>query len=403
MDLFSISQTRDLPLAELLRPKSINDFLTDKELLGEGSPIFQLIKKNQLFSVIFWGPPGTGKTTLARIIANNANAEFVELSAINSGVKELRIIIDEAKKRLKFENRKTVIFLDEIHHYNKTQQDSFLHDLENGSIYLIGATTENPSFQIIPALLSRLLLIRLKPLRKEYIFSIIQKGIKLLNDIKINEEAIEFIINYANGDARSALNLLELAFKASNEGEINSILLEKLSQQSRLNYEKGGDGHYDHASAYQKSLRGSDANAALYWLAKMIIAGEDPRFIARRLLVVASEDVGLADPIALLIANATFDAVERLGLPEARIHLAHTTAYIAKAPKSNKAYKALDKAMFDIQNGKNYPVPFHLKDSHYKDASKYGHGINYVYTHDQPDFQQEFLPKELKDIKYLDE
>ncbi len=404
MDLFSVNlENRDKPLSELLRPKKLDDYLGNEKIVGPETPLYNIVHNGKYFSAIFWGPPGSGKTSLARIISQSVGANFIELSAVSSGLKELRAALDEAKEKLKYHGQKTIIFLDEIHHYNKTQQDAILHDLEAGYIYLIGATTENPSFQVIPALLSRLLVIRLQPLTRVNMQQIIDRATKEIAAEPLSEESADFIINYANGDARSALNLLELAFKASANKNIELTILEQLAQQSRLNYGLKGDAHFDCASAYQKSMRGSDPDAALYWLGKMLVAGEDPRFVARRLLVTASEDVGLADPMALVLANAAFEAVEKLGMPEARIPLAEATAYIAKAPKSNKAYSAINKIMSNIAKGQDYPVPMHLRDSHYRDAQKYGHGQGYKYSHNHPGEEQQFLPDELKGVKFLED
>ncbi len=328
-------------------------------------------------------------------------------------MKELRAVIADAKDNLKSSQLRTILFIDEVHRYNKAQQDAILPFVEDGTITLIGATTENPSFELIPALRSRVRIIKLSKLGYDEIKEIVlnslkdrEKGLGYLN-LVVSDECLDFIITYANGDARFALNLLESASKLSernSEGK-NSIAIEvlkKLIQQASILYDKASDEHYDHLSAYQKSLRGSDADAAIYWLAKMIAGGEDPRVIARRLLVCASEDVSNADPTAFLIAQGAYQASEKLGLPEARIPLAQATIYVALAPKSNSAICAIDKALSDIQSGKAYSVPLHLKDSHYKDAGKYGHGVDYVYSHSEPDKFQQFLPDELKDVKYYE-
>ncbi len=401
-------QNRKSPLADRLRPKTLDDYLGQDSVVGENTPLRNLILAKELTSLIFWGPPGVGKTTLARIIANNSNARFIELSAVNSGIKELRQAVTDAEETLRSSGSQTVVFIDEIHRYSKTQQDAILPYVENGTIVLMGATTENPSFQVVSALLSRVLIVRLGYLEREQMKALVKRGMDHLGSLTLSEEAAGFIVDYANGDGRSALGLLENAAKCApkKEGQrtVDLPLLEQLAQQNRLNYDRHGDEHYDHASAFQKSLRGSDPDAALYWLAKMIAGGEDPRFIARRLIVTASEDVGLARPTALLLANAAADSVERIGLPEGRIPLAMATAYIARAPKSNHAYRAVDAALYDIQHGgKNYPVPAHLRDAHYAAAKeKYGHGADYVYTHANPEASQTFLPDELIGTRYLD-
>jgi putative ATPase len=359
-----------------------------------------------LTSLIFWGPPGVGKTTLARLIANHASARFIELSAVSSGIADLRKAVESAKETLNLEQRQTVLFIDEIHRYSKTQQDALLPYVENGTITLIGSTTENPSFQVIPALLSRLLVVRLNYLERDDIRCLLQRGLTCLQPVEVPDDAMQFIVDYANGDGRSALTLLETAWQCAplkdNMRCITVEHLEQLAQQNRLNYDRQGDEHYDHASAYQKSMRGSDADAALYWLGKMIAAGEDPRFIARRLMVTASEDVGNADPMALLIAVSAAQAVETLGLPEGRIPLAQATLYVAQAPKSNQTVCAIDRVLDDIRRcGKSYPVPLHLRDTHYQGASAYGHGMGYTYTHDQPDRPQTFLPDALIGTRYV--
>ena len=409
------AQNRQTPLPELMRPKTLDDFLGQEEVLGPGTPLRNLIETHQLISLIFWGLPGVGKTTLARIIAQNSGARFIELSAVNSGIKELRESVAEAEETLKTSAAPTVVFIDEIHRYSKTQQDAILPYVENGTILLMGATTENPSFQVIPALQSRVLVVRLNMLGREQMKTMIKRGVVFLGKtrqkVTISLEAIGFIADYANGDGRSALNLLDTAFKCSpfykdeegNESRLIELsLLEQLAQQNRLNYDRAGDEHYDHASAYQKSMRGGDADAAIYWLAKMIAGGEDPRFIARRLMITASEDVGLADPQAFQLAVAAAEAVERLGLPEGRIPLAQATIYTAQAAKSNAAISAIDAALGDIQHkGHNYPVPAHLRDAHYSGAKTYGHGVGYSYTHSQPEAPQDFLPAGLLDKRYV--
>lgn len=402
------NQNKQIPLAELLRPKTLDDFLGQSNVLSENSPLFNLLKTNRLFSLILWGEPGCGKTTLARLIATQTNAQFIEMSAVTSGVKEIKDAVETAKMSLR-SGIKTILFIDEIHRYSKTQQDALLPHLENGTLFLIGSTTENPSFQVIPALLSRVQVIRLNTLNDESIKNIILKGFNYLQvnyqKIDFDEEVIKFIINHARGDARAALNLVENAYFASdlsqNVRKLSIETLENISQKRNVRYSQ--QEHYDCASAFQKSLRGSDADAAVYYLAKMIAAGEDPRFIARRLIVTAAEDVGNADTNALAVAVNAYKAVELLGLPEGRIPLAQAVIYVAKAPKSNATVCAIDKALSDIENGLDYPPPMHLRDSHYKDASKYGFGIGYVYSHSEPEVYQQFLPDELVNKKYVKE
>lgn len=408
MNLFTEleNQNKQIPLAELLRPKTLEDFLGQSNVLSENSPLFNLLKTNRLFSLILWGTPGCGKTTLARLIATQTNAQFIELSAVTSGVKEIKDAVETAKMSLR-SGVKTILFIDEIHRYSKTQQDALLPHLENGTMFLIGSTTENPSFQVIPALLSRVQVIRLNPLNDESVKNIITKGFDYLQEnyqkINFDEEVVKFIINHARGDARAALNLVENCYFASdlgqNERKLNIEILENISQKRNVRYSQ--QEHYDCASAFQKSLRGSDADAAIYYLAKMIAAGEDPRFIARRLIVTAAEDVGNADTNALTVAVNAHKAVELLGLPEGRIPLAQAVIYVAKAPKSNAAICAIDKALYDIESGQDFPPPMHLRDAHYKDASKYGFGNGYVYSHAEPEVYQQFLPDELMNKKYV--
>ena len=408
MDLFTQLEemNKQVPLAEILRPKTLDDFLGQSNVVAPNSPLLNLLKTQRLFSLIFWGTPGCGKTTLARLIATKVNAMFVELSAVTSGIKEIKETVEKAHEALRA-GQKTILFIDEIHRYSKTQQDALLPHIESGVIFLIGSTTENPSFQVVPALLSRVQVIRLNPINDISMAKIINRGFEYLEKnyqpIQYEDDVIKFIINNARGDARCALNLVENSYFASNfSGDTRLLtidILESITQKRNTRYSQ--QEHYDCASAFQKSLRGSDANAAIYYLAKMIEAGEDPRFIARRLIVCAAEDVGIADPNAMNIAVSAYRAVEIIGLPEGRIPLANAVVYVANAPKSNRACLAIDSALSDIEHGLDYPPPMHLRDAHYKDAAKYGFGEGYIYTHDAPDIKQQFMPEELVDKKYL--
>lgn len=399
------NQNKQIPLAEILRPKTLDEFLGQSNVVASNSPLLNLLQTNRLFSMIFWGTPGCGKTTLARLIATKTNANFIEISAVTSGVKDIKDAVEQAKMALR-SGTKTILFIDEIHRYSKTQQDALLPHLENGTLFLIGSTTENPSFQVVPALLSRVQVIRLNSIDDESMFKIIKRGFAYLVQsnlpMDIESGVFDFIINLARGDARFALNVVENAYFASdlkdNRRNLTVKTIEEICQKRNTRYSQ--QEHYDCASAFQKSLRGSDPDAAIYYLAKMIAAGEDPRFIARRLIVCAAEDVGNADPIALHLAVSAYKAVELIGLPEGRIPLAQAVIYIAKAKKSNEACCAIDDALNDISNGKDYPPPMHLRDAHYKDASKYGFGVGYVYSHAAPDYEQQFLPDELVGKKY---
>ena len=399
------NQNKQIPLAEILRPKTIEDFLGQSNVILERSPLLNLLKTNRLFSLILWGTPGCGKTTLARLIATKTNAAFIEISAVTSGVKDIKDAVEKAKENLRA-GQKTILFIDEIHRYSKTQQDALLPHLENGTLFLIGSTTENPSFQVVPALLSRVQVIRLNSIDDKSMASIIKKGFQYLatnySQMDCESGVLDFIINLARGDARYALNIVENAYFASdlkdNKRYLTVKIIEEICQQRNTRYSE--QEHYDCASAFQKSLRGSDSDAAIYYLAKMLKAGEDPRFIARRLIVCAAEDVGLADPNAFNIAVNAYKAVELIGMPEGRIPLANAVIYVARAPKSNEAACAVDMAMSDIESGKDYPPPMHLRDSHYKDAQKYGFGVGYVYTHSAPDVEQQFMPDELIGTKY---
>ena len=394
------------PLAERMRPTTLDNFFGQKDIVGEDSPIRKMIENDTITSMIFWGPPGVGKTTLAKIIAKQTNSLFYELSAVTAGVKEIKEFIEIAKFN-KANGKKTIVFVDEIHRFNKSQQDAFLPHVENGNIILIGATTENPSFQVVPALLSRVQVVRLNSIDDESMQKIIMRGFSYLAKHYVPMDCeggvLDFIVNLARGDARYALNVVENAYFASDliDGRRNLTvrIIEEICQKRNTRYSQ--QEHYDCASAFQKSLRGSDADAAVYYLAKMIAAGEDPRFIARRLIVCAAEDVGNADPNALNVAVSAYKAVELLGLPEGRIPLAQAVIYVARAPKSNEAACAIDEALSDIESGKDFAPPMHLRDAHYKDAKKYGFGIGYVYSHDAPDVKQQFLPDELVGTKYL--
>jgi putative ATPase len=408
MDLFTQLEeaNKQVPLAEVLRPKTLDDFLGQSNVVAPNSPLLNLLKTQRLFSLIFWGTPGCGKTTLARLIASKVNAQFIELSAVSSGIKEIKETVEKAREGLRA-GQKTILFIDEIHRYSKTQQDALLPHLENGTFFLIGSTTENPSFQVVPALISRVQVIRLNPINDISMAKIVNRGFEYLEKhyqpIQYEEDVIKFIVNNARGDARTALNLVENSYFASNFTNDTRFLsveiLESITQKRNTRYSI--QEHYDCASAFQKSLRGSDPDAAIYYLAKMIEAGEDPRFIARRLIVCAAEDVGIADPNAMNIAVNAYRAVEIIGLPEGRIPLANAVVYVANAPKSNKACVAIDSALADIESGKDFPPPMHLRDSHYKDAKKYGFGEGYIYSHDAPEVYQQFLPDELVGKKYL--
>ncbi len=408
MDLFSQLEeaNKQKPLAETMRPKTLDDFLGQSNVVAPNSPLLNLLKTQRLFSLILWGTPGCGKTTLARLIATKVEAQFIELSAVSSGIKEIKETVEKAREALRA-GQKTILFIDEIHRYSKTQQDALLPHLENGTLFLIGSTTENPSFQVVPALISRVQVIRLNPINDISMAKIVNKGFEYLEKnyqpVQYEEEVVKFIVNNARGDARTALNMVENSYFASNFSKDTRLLtieiLESITQKRNTRYSI--QEHYDCASAFQKSLRGSDPDAAIYYLAKMIEAGEDPRFIARRLIVCAAEDVGLADPEAMRIAVDAYRAVEIIGLPEGRIPLANAVVYVARAPKSNKVCMAIDMALADIESGKDFPPPMHLRDAHYKDAKKYGFGEGYIYSHEAPDVYQQFLPDELIGKKYL--
>ena len=395
------------PLAERLRPQSLEDYIGQKHLVGEGAILRKMIDAGRISSFILWGPPGVGKTTLAQIIAHQLDIPFYTLSAVTSGVKDVRDVIEKAKSNRFFSQASPILFIDEIHRFSKSQQDSLLGAVETGIITLIGATTENPSFEVIRPLLSRCQLYILKSLEKEDLLELLQHAIT--RDTYLKEKNIIFketdaMLRYSGGDARKLLNILELVVEAdSNEKDIvitDDKVIERL-QQNPLAYDKEGELHYDIISAFIKSIRGSDPDGALYWLARMVEGGEDPAFIARRLVISASEDVGLANPNALLLANAAFDAVMKLGWPEGRIPLAEATVYLATSPKSNSAYEGINKALEIVRSTGNLPVPLHLRNAPTKLMKQLGYGNDYKYAHAyEGNFvKQQFLPDDVKDYR----
>jgi len=395
MDLFdTVDDKKYQPLAERMRPQTLSDFAGQEKILR--GALGKMIAEGQTPSLIFFGEPGTGKTTLAKIIANTTESNFVKVNAALSGIAELRGIVKEAEDQRKFYRRRTILFIDEIHRFNKGQQDFLLPYVEDGRIILIGATTENPFFEVNAALLSRVKIVRLEKLTAADIKKILARAVEL-EKFSVEERALEIIADFADGDARMALNLLE---QASFSGKISVDTLKDLLGEKIRRYDKKGDNHYDTASAFIKSMRGSDPDAAIFYLAKMIDGGEDLKSIARRMVICAAEDVGNADPQALILANAASQAVQFVGLPEARIILAQAVTYIASAPKSNAAYLAIDKALADTQGD----VPKHLRDTHYKGAKTFGHGVGYKYPHDFENHfvKQQYLPDEKISARYYE-
>ena len=372
---------RQAPLAARMRPATLDEVVGQEHLLGPAGPLRRLIEADRMSSVILWGPPGTGKTTLAKLIAATTSREFEQLSAVTAGVKDVREVVERARRRLAEQGRGTILFLDEIHRFNKSQQDAFLPAVEDGVLVLIGATTENPYFEVNAPLLSRSSLFRLQPLSPEAVRTVLQRGLEN-EKAAADDEALEHLVGRADGDARVALNALEVAIALAGDHPVTLPDTEAALDARALRYER--DEHYDIVSAFIKSIRGSDPDAGLYWLARMLEAGEDARFIARRLVILASEDVGMADPMALLTADAAARAVEFVGLPEAQLNLAHAVIHLATAPKSNRVTAALGQAQADVRDKPAGEVPMHLRSAGYFGAKKLGHGIGYEYPHDDP-------------------
>lgn len=395
------------PLAERMRPRTLDAYVGQKHIVGKGAVLRSMIDSGRIASFILWGPPGVGKTTLAQIIANKLETPFYTLSAVTSGVKDVREVIEKARQNRFFTTASPILFIDEIHRFSKSQQDSLLGAVEKGIVTLIGATTENPSFEVIRPLLSRCQLYVLKPLEREDLEELLHRAVTEDEELRkrtIVLQETDAMLRYSGGDARKLLNILELVVESegSDSVTITDEMVANRLQQNPLAYDKGGDMHYDIISAFIKSIRGSDPDAALYWLARMIEGGEDPKFIARRLVISASEDVGLANPNALLLANAAFDAVNKIGWPEGRIPLAEATVYLATSPKSNSAYLAVDEALACVRKTGNQPVPQHLRNAPTQLMKSLGYHDGYKYAHDFPDHfvEQQYLPDQLKDSRF---
>lgn len=419
MDLFDYmreqNQEKESPLASRLRPVKLEEVAGQQHIIGKDKLLYRAIQADKLSSIIFYGPPGTGKTTLAKVIAHTTSAEFTQINATSAGKKDMEEVVRQAKDNQGMYGKKTILFIDEIHRFNKSQQDYLLPYVEDGTVILIGATTENPYFEVNGALLSRSVIFELKPLAKEDIREILVRAVTDKEkgmgnyDAVLEEDALEFLADAANGDARAALTAVELGVLTTPRGEDGKIhiTLEAASeciQKRVVRYDKTGDNHYDTVSAFIKSMRGSDPDAAVYYLAKMLYAGEDIKFIARRIMICASEDVGNADPNALVVAVSASQAVERIGMPEAQLILSQAVTYVASAPKSNAACLAIGRAMEAVKNTQTAPVPVHLQDSHYRGAGKLGHGQGYLYAHDFPNHyvRQQYLPDGLTDAKFYE-
>ena len=417
MDLFEYAKSKTLdqesPLASRLRPRTLDEVVGQQHIVGKDKLLYRAIKADKLTSVIFYGPPGTGKTTLAKVIANTTSASFTQINATVAGKKDMEAVVKQAQDDLGMYGKKTILFIDEIHRFNKGQQDYLLPFVEDGTIILIGATTENPYFEVNGALLSRSVIFELKPLSKEDIEELIRRAVYDQRGMgayqaQIEPDALEFLADIAGGDARAALNAVELGVMTTQRSEDGKIHLtlevaQECIQKRAVKYDKTGDNHYDTISAFIKSMRGSDPDAAVYYLAKMLYAGEDIKFIARRIMICAAEDVGMADPQALVVATAAAQAVERIGMPEAQIILSQAVTYVATAPKSNAACNAIFDAMASVKHTKT-TVPSHLQDAHYKGAQKLGHGIGYKYAHDYPNHyvEQQYLPDEIKNARFYE-
>lgn len=402
-----------IPLADRMRPRNLDEFYGQDDIVGEGKLLRRAITTDNLTSVIFYGPPGTGKTTLAKIIANTTNEDYRQINAVTSGVGDIRKIVKDAEENIKMYGRRTILFIDEIHRFNSTQQDALLPYVEHGTIILIGATTENPYFEVNKALLSRSMIFELKKLNENEIIKILnnaihdERGYKDI-DLEIDKGVFEYFAKNSGGDARKALNSLEMAvltcIPSNNKYKITVDDAVECMQKKVFEYDKNGDNHYDTVSAFIKSMRGSDPDAAVYYLAKMIESGEDPAFIARRIVICASEDVGNADPMALIVASSAANSAAFVGFPEARIILSQAAIYVACAPKSNASYMAIDKAVSDVRSSNDSGIPPYLKDAHYKDAKKLGRGVGYKYPHDFKNsyVEQQYLPDSHKNKKYYD-
>ncbi|MEA4818875.1 MAG: replication-associated recombination protein A, partial [[Clostridium] scindens] len=418
MDLFDYvrekNMDKDAPLASRLRPSTLEEVVGQQHIIGKDKLLYRAIKADKLSSIIFYGPPGTGKTTLAKVIANTTSAEFTQINATVAGKKDMEEVVARAKETLGMYQKKTILFVDEIHRFNKSQQDYLLPFVEDGTLILIGATTENPYFEVNSALISRSSIFELHPLDKEDIKTVIRRAVYDVEkgmgsyDAVIEEDALEFLADISGGDARNALNAVELGIlttERSEDGKIHITLsvASECIQKRVVRYDKTGDNHYDTISAFIKSMRGSDPDAAVYYLAKMLYAGEDIKFIARRIMICASEDVGNADPMALTVAVSAAQAVERIGMPEAQIILSQAVLYVATAPKSNSATNAIFGAMENVKSQKT-SVPAHLQDAHYKGSKNLGHGIGYKYAHDYPRHyvKQQYLPEEIKDARFYE-